>query len=185
MCVSGLNGSNGHGPHEQPEKSAAAEILQYEREVNAALKSLKRRTDYQVPDAKTPLSELMATDEGALDEWGVRNETVRRLLIYLAQDGPDPRDVMRNLYAVGAHMGVAPFCELTLRERGLMLGSSHGGQHWRTQRLCVARCGGRGANRSWRRGRRGAPRARRRRRRRRGIRTGRREVPGKTKGRKG
>lgn len=117
--------------------SAAAEILQYERDVNVALRRLARRTRYEPASNETPLSRLLETEDGALDEWGIRNETIRTFFDYILADGPHPAQILRRLYAVGSHMMIRPFCEMTLREKAMMLGDSHGAQHWRMKRICI------------------------------------------------
>lgn len=63
--------------------------------------------------------------------------TTRRLFDYFKGDGIHPSDVLRRVYASGNHMGIEPFSLLTTRERGMMLGDSHGSQHWRMQQICV------------------------------------------------
>lgn len=119
------------------EKSAAAEILEYERNVATALRRLARRTNYEPATSDTPLYAVIEAEEGQLDEWGIRNETVRTLFAYLLGDGPHPAQVLRRLYAIGSHMMIEPFCLLNLREKALMLGDSHGAQHWRMKRICT------------------------------------------------
>jgi hypothetical protein len=114
-----------------------AEILQYEREVRDALRLMARRTRYEPASADTPLSALLAGEDGMLDEWAVRNETIRTFFAFLLVDGPEPHKVMRRLYTVAAHMMIEPFCLLTVREMGLMLGDSAPAAHWRMQRMCV------------------------------------------------
>jgi hypothetical protein len=117
--------------------SAAKEVLDYERDVTSALKKFYNRTHWEPNTEKTPLHDLLDKEEHELDEWAVRNETTRRLFEYFAADGPDPVNVMRRVYALGSHMSIAPFCELNLREKALMLGDSHGAQHWRMKKICV------------------------------------------------
>lgn len=118
-------------------ESASAEILRYEREVNEALRRFSRRTNYEPVTTETPLSHLLETEDGALDEWGIRNEAVRKFFEYILADGPHPAAILRRLYAAGSHMMIRPFCEMTLREKAQMLGDSHGAQHWRMKRLCI------------------------------------------------
>ena len=118
---------------------AAKEILDYERRVNAALRSLHGRTGFEptAVESRTPLSSLLESEEGELDEWAVRRETVKRMFDFLLADGPEPHQILRRLFALGSHMGVEPFCLLTLREKALMMGDSHGAEHWRIQKICV------------------------------------------------
>ncbi len=118
-------------------KSAAEELLHYERGVNAALRRLRNRTHYEPATDHTPLHALIEAEGGELDEWGIRNESLRKLFAYLLGDGPHPAQILRRLYAVGSHMMIEPFCLMTLREKGLMLGDSHGAQHWRMKRICT------------------------------------------------
>jgi hypothetical protein len=67
----------------------------------------------------------------------IQDETMARAFQFFIADGIHPAQVLRRLYALGAHMVISPFCDLNLRERAMMLGESHGAQHWRTQRICV------------------------------------------------
>lgn len=117
--------------------SAAKEILEYEREVNTALRRLHNRTKWEPTEERTPLDALLEVEDGSLEEWAIRSETIRRMFNYFVADGIRPSEVLGRVYAVGAHMAIEPFCLLTLRERALMLGDSHGGQHYRTQVVCV------------------------------------------------
>ncbi|MEQ1862454.1 MAG: hypothetical protein ABMA13_21255 [Chthoniobacteraceae bacterium] len=117
--------------------SAAGEILQYERAVTEALRRMARRTHYEPASVDTPLSALVEGEDGMLDEWGIRNETIRKFFEYLTADGPEPWQIMRRLYAAGSHMMQRPFCDLNLREKSLMFGDSHGAQHWRMKRMVI------------------------------------------------
>ena len=120
------------------ETSAAREILDYEREVAEALRRLRRRTKYEPATVDTPMYDVLgASVDGSLDEWSIRNETVRKLFEYFLGDGPHPAQILRRIFAIGAHMMIEPFCLLNLRERALMMGDSHGAQHWRTKRICT------------------------------------------------
>ena len=105
--------------------------------MNTALRSLKRRTNYEPSAVDTPLYQLLEAEEGNLDEWGIRNEAIRTFFAYLLADGPHPAQILRRLFACGSHMMIEPFCLLNLREKGLMLGDSHGAQHWRMKRICT------------------------------------------------
>ncbi|HEY3839261.1 MAG TPA: hypothetical protein VGL72_21960, partial [Bryobacteraceae bacterium] len=88
---------------------AEAEILRYERNVEQALRRMARRTNHEVATVDTPLSELLESEDGSLDDWAVRNETIRKFFSYLLGDGPHPAQVLRRLYAIGAHMMIPPF----------------------------------------------------------------------------
>lgn len=120
-------------------KSALQAIKDYERDVNTALKKVARRTHYEQVTEETPLSALLESESGDLDEWALRGATIRALGNYCSQDGPEPWKVMRLFYAVMLHMGIDPYAQLTVRERALMLGDTHGAQHWRVQQFCVNR----------------------------------------------
>lgn len=129
--MSTLNGTNGMTPTER-------EIAEYEREVCSALKRFHNRTNWEPTEHKTPLDALMAVEEeGSLEEWSVRADTIKQMFMYFVADGIRPSEVLGRVYAVGAHMGIEPFCQLTVRDRGLMLGDSHGAQHYRMQKVCV------------------------------------------------
>ena len=160
----------------QHPKSAAQEILAYEREVNTALKKLSRKKGFEPSHDDTPVEALlepMAENDGldeltleqlhdrikrsgitltvdvpahdlismlraiTLAEREMRVTTLRGLFDYFKADGVHPADVLRRVYASGNHMGIEPFSLLTTRDRGLMLGDSHGAQHWRMQQICV------------------------------------------------
>lgn len=129
--MSGANGKNGMTPTEK-------EISDYERDVNTSLRRFHNRTNWEPTEHKTPLDALMALEEeGSLEEWSVRADAIKQLFTYFVADGIRPSEVLGRVYAVGAHMGIEPFCLLTVRERGLMLGDSHGAQHYRMQKVCV------------------------------------------------
>jgi hypothetical protein len=130
-------------------KSAAQEIVEYERDVSTALKQLYSRTRWEPAEEKTPLDALIATEEsGSLEEWGIRADAIKQMFNYFLADGVRPSEVLGRVYAVGAHMAIPPFCNLTVRERALMLGDSHGAQHWRMQKVCCDVLRRKGA-RSW------------------------------------
>lgn len=119
-------------------KSAAKEIADYEAEVNEALhKFYNRERTWEPCTEQTPLHSLLESEDGSLDEWGIRRETVLRMFDYFCAEGPHIAKVMRRVYALGAHMAIPPFSLFTVRERGLMLGDTHGAQHWRMQQMCV------------------------------------------------
>src|SRR5688572_134352 len=116
--MSGTNGANGMTPTEK-------EIADYERDVNTSLRRFHNRTNWEPTEHKTPLDALMALEEdGSLEEWSVRADTIKQMFTYFVADGIRPSEVLGRVYAVGAHMGIEPFCLLTVRERGLMLGDS-------------------------------------------------------------
>ena len=114
-----------------------AQVEAREAEVQEGLKRFYTRTHWEPCTEDTPLSALMATEEGERDEWAVRNETGVRLLEWIASGGPHPAELLKRLFALGAHMYVAPFNQLNLREMGMMLGDSHAAHLWRMQRLCI------------------------------------------------
>jgi hypothetical protein len=78
---------------------------------------------------------LHAFDE---NERGTQRETVTRLFQYFSADGIHPASVLKRVFGMGAHMAISPFSDLNLRERALMLGDSHGAQHWRMNQICVS-----------------------------------------------
>lgn len=117
--------------------SAEADVLRYERQVNQALRQMQHRTNYEPATVDTPLDALLASESGDLDEWGVRNETIRGFFEYILADGPHPAQILRRIFAIGAHMMIEPFCLLSLRERAMMMNESHGAQHWRVRRICT------------------------------------------------
>jgi hypothetical protein len=118
-------------------------IAEAERETNEALRRVYAKTHFTPSDDKTPLDELLASEQAPkcphckgeieahadLEHWMIRNETARRLFEYFCQDGLELHNVIRNVYAVGAHMGLPPWSELTVRERGLICDESHGSAH--------------------------------------------------------
>ena len=108
-----------------------------EAEVQEGLKRFYNRTHWEPCTDDTPLSQLMASEEGTLDEWAVIRETGVRMLEWIASGGPHPAELLKRLFALGAHMYVAPFNQLNLREMGMMLGDSHAAHLWRMQRLCI------------------------------------------------
>jgi hypothetical protein len=121
-------------------KSAAEEIVEFEKQVakrdREAAEGLRRfhnRTHYEATTEFTPLDSLIGSEEGNRDD---RRETINRIFGFLIAKGPHPAEVLRRLFALGAHMGISPFCDLTLREKKLLLGGSHGTHHWLMKKLC-------------------------------------------------
>lgn len=124
------------------------EMCALERNTHEALRAMAARTGYEAAHLDVSLESVFHPDmlSEDLEEWGIRCDTIRRFFSYLAADGPETWQILRRLFVIGAHMSIEPFCLLTVRERALMLGDSHGGQHWRMKKICtdpVLRKGGR------------------------------------------
>jgi hypothetical protein len=140
--------SNNNGSHASEAKRLDDEIERYALKVERALRKHPR----EAFTTETPLEQIFACEASPkcphcekeieqpheLEQWGIRTETIKRLAEFCAQDGLEPWKVMRNLYAAFAHMGLVPWCELTVRERGSMLGDSHGSQHFRMEKMVNA-----------------------------------------------
>lgn len=132
-------------------KSAAQEIVEHEHEVRAGLAKVYAKNKFVATEEKTPLDSLLADEESpkcphckepiesqaALEQWAIRNETIRRMYEFFAQDGPELINVLRNVYAAGAYFRLEPWVSLTVRERGIILGESHGTQHHTMRKNCV------------------------------------------------
>ena len=118
-------------------ESAAVEILAYEKRVNAALRSMHKRTHWEPANDVTPLHHLLASEDQTLDEWGVINETARRILGWIGAEGGNPGAILRRVFALGDHMMIEPFCLLNVREKGKLLDSSHETYRLWLRRLCV------------------------------------------------
>ena len=146
-------GGNGHA---EEARRLNDEIEQYAHNVDISL----RKHPSETFTTETPLSKVFAGEnrtvlccaapscphcDGPLDwpegidEWMVRNETIKTFSEFLSQDGLEPWKVMRNLYSAFAYMGLPPWVELTVREKGLMLGDSHGSQHFRMEKMVQRR----------------------------------------------
>ena len=124
------------------------EITRYERDVECAL----RRKPLEPYTVETALNKILASEESArcphcdgeieaphdTEQWEVRNETMTRLAEFVAQDGLEPWKVMRNLYAVFAHIGCAAWSEFVMDEKDLMLGDSERAQFFRIEKLLTA-----------------------------------------------
>lgn len=119
-------------------RAAEDEILRYERNVNEALRTMSQRAHYEATTVDTPLSDVIDGEDGMLDEWGVRNETLRAFFDFLTADGPEPWKVMRRLFLAGDHMMIEPFCHLTLREKAKLFHCSHEDVRWWMKRVCIA-----------------------------------------------
>lgn len=142
-----MSASNGTKPHTGEARAAEEEIHRYELKVNTALRKMQRRESYEPSTSVTPLEEIFASEESPkcphcseaielpneLEQYGIRCETIRRLAEFCAQDGLEPWNVMRNLYAVFSHMSLPLWSALTLREKAQLLGDSHGSQHGRIE----------------------------------------------------
>lgn len=125
-----------HEEHEDESPTIEQEAARYEADVQSALQIVGRRRSYEQTTEDTPLTQLLASEEGQLDEWAVKNETALTLLGWLAADGPHPAQVLRRVYLLGNHLMVSPFCELTMREKAKLLNCSHGTVLWLMKRLC-------------------------------------------------
>jgi hypothetical protein len=135
------------------EHAAAAavsqEIKDHELAVNQALLKMSRRTSYEPSTDRTPLDDILRSeaspkcphcdkpieDSPELEQWGIRIDTIKHFSDFICQDGLQPWNVLRNLYAVFSHMSLEPWVLLTLREKALILGDSHGSQHFRMEKL--------------------------------------------------
>jgi len=133
--TNGTNGNERSSKRDDAGKSAAREILEYEKGVNTALKRFYERTHYEATTDQTPLDALLASEEGVLDEWAVKRETAMAVLLWIAADGPHPAALLRRLYLMGDHMMIEPYCLLTLREKGALTDTSHGQPHWLMKRI--------------------------------------------------
>lgn len=136
-------GRNGSEPHASEAQLAHQEILDYERNVNNALARLHRPEPLAFSTRHTALDEIFADEESprcprcnavieqsnALEQWNIRCETVRRLESYISQDGRDPVNVMRNLFAAFHRMGVPGWADVTVRQTARWLGVSTGTIH--------------------------------------------------------
>jgi len=112
------------------------DVAEFERRALAALRRSAARHHYEPPSSEVSLSEILQSEEGTLSDWGARHDTIRRLFSFMSSDGSSPRDVVRKFYVIGAHMMIEPFCFFTVRDRGELLGDSHGAQHWLMRRAC-------------------------------------------------
>lgn len=113
-------------------------LMVIERNTHEALQRLNLRTGYDVAVDDVSLESIFEPmSAGDLEEWGIRNDTVQRMFRYLTAAGPEAWNILSRIFAIGSHMMIEPFCLLNLREKALMLGESHGAQHWRMKRLCT------------------------------------------------
>jgi hypothetical protein len=125
------------------------EILQArEEEISAGLMRFQGRTRWEPTSEETPahelsrkegmpLNELLEAQDGELAEWATRLETIRAFFRYITFEGIDPVEVLRRLYAVGSHMGIPPFDQLTTRDKARIFGDSHEGHRWLIKELCI------------------------------------------------
>jgi hypothetical protein len=132
-------------------KSAAEEIVEHRDQVAEGLRKIYAKSHFVATDEKTPLDSLLADEESpkcphckeaieapaALEQWAIRNETIRVLYQFFAQDGPELQNVLRNVFAVGAYFRLEPWVNLTVRDRGIILDESHGTQHHTMRKNCV------------------------------------------------
>jgi hypothetical protein len=126
-------------------RAAARGLTMHEWEAKEIAR-YEARSHFAPAAVKMTLAELLGAEDGSLEEWGIIQDTVRRFVIYCGQDGAHPASAMRVFYAVAAQMGVEPFCLLTTRQRGALLGESHGAAHWRTKKLAEDPCRRNGAH---------------------------------------
>ena len=120
-----------------PTTTAVGEILAYEREVKAALRR-QANIGGEPAIGDTPLSELLKAEDAMMTEddvWNSRNEAMRRFFDFINQDGAEPWQVLKLLYALGAQMQIRPFCDLTRRDRELMFSDSVEARRWRMRQV--------------------------------------------------
>ncbi len=146
------NGKNGsESPHLNEARLANQEILDYECKVNKALARLNRRESFETSTRTTALDEILADEEAprcprcrcpvpidspaALEQFAIRVETIKRMADFCSFNGVEPWNVLSNVYAIFAHMGLRPWVRLTLRQKAVLLGESHGSQHLRIKKL--------------------------------------------------
>ena len=147
-----MKNGNGSVPHAREARLAHQAIVDYERDVEKALARVNRRS--HEPSTRATALDAIFADEDAprcprcdcvvelpasLEQFGIRVETIERLADFCSFDGVEPWNVARNLYAIFAHMGLRPWCVLTLREQSVMLGESHGSVHLRIKRSILRR----------------------------------------------
>jgi len=136
--IQSRNGSNGQ----------ILEARVDDAQATIALQKLYRRESFEPATEVTPIDEIFSVEEATycpnchkmIDLGGSKHfmgnvETIRLVAQYCAQDGLEPLNVLRNLYAIFAYMGLPLFTGLRLRERGKILGDSHGSEHLRAQRV--------------------------------------------------
>ncbi len=137
-----------NGKHLGEVRRIEGEIASYEREVERGL-SLQRRNGIEPSTNVTPLEIIFASEQsakcphcggcielpGELEKWGIQVETVRRIEQFVSQDGLHPGSILRNLYALFRHMSLPSFEALTVRQRALILGDSHGSEHLATLKV--------------------------------------------------
>lgn len=118
---------------EEPEHYAAMTPVQLAERLE--LRGIVLSQAIPVADMIAILREIDCAEQEAKRE--ERRNSIALIFNYFVADGVHPAAVLRRLYAVGNYWRIPPFCLLTVRERGFMLGDSHGAQHWRMQRICV------------------------------------------------
>jgi hypothetical protein len=136
--------------------AAQEEIESYEKSVDRAL----RKKPHEQITVETPLDKIFASEEsphcpncgGEIEaasdpaQWEIRNETVRRFAEFCGQDGLEPWQVMRNAYAVFAHLSLPVWSALSAEEKSAMLGDFHKSRNFRIN-LCAKK--GRGERRGF------------------------------------
>jgi hypothetical protein len=136
--------------HAREARAVEEEIKRHEESVNEALRKRTR----EAVTTETAFHNICRGEESPhcpncggvieapsqFEQWGIRNETVRRLAEFCAQDGLEPWHVMRNLYIVFAHLSLPAWSELSVEEKSGILGDCHDSEHFR-KKLCSENVG--------------------------------------------
>lgn len=89
---------------------------------------------------RTPLEDLVAKEAvETIDEFEIRCEGAERLLEYFFADGPDPRHVIRRVYAWVKSQRADLLLNMTHHEIGLLLGESRAAGSWRVKKIINSR----------------------------------------------
>jgi len=85
---------------------------------------------------RTPLAELISREEGeSSEEFAIRCEGADRQLEYFFADGPDPRHVIRRVYAWVKARRADLILNMTHHEIGLLLGESRAAGSYRVKKI--------------------------------------------------
>lgn len=117
--------------------------MEHESTIDATLKRVYSREQALGREPvyhRTPLEDLIAQEDGETsDDFAIRCEGADRQLEYIFADGPDPRHVIRRLYAWVKARRSDLLLNMTHHEIGLLLGETRAAGSWRVKKIVNSR----------------------------------------------
>lgn len=130
-----------------------ADVSAHEQAVLATLGAVRRRRGFAEMEAQTrsSLASFLAVESRAgggepdsVEEF-YRVQTFRRLLAYVFEEGPDPAQAMRRLYALAKSYTPELLFNMSDHEIGMIFGETRAAVSWRRDKLVTKKLKAAGA----------------------------------------